>query len=161
MTVVATVLGAQVRQLIFDLDVVDTNSALLQQPFHKNVPQRDVLCARTVGSIAGDVLLRRVVDVPWHAAEAHAEAQLQNHVGAEYHLLHCRSFRREFCLHRYCLVNPPSPTLKLIGALASITIYDDVHLPLSGLLPQFASKKANSLKPTCLQIMEKSVDPVK
>ena len=49
-----------------------------------------------------------------------------------------------------CAIVPCSPTLKLIEALASITMYDDVDLPLSGLLPQLASEKAASLKPLCL-----------
>ena len=39
----------------------------------------------------------------------------------------------------YCAVRLWGPTLKLIGSMASITIYKDVDLPLSGLLPQFAS----------------------
>ena len=47
----------------------------------------------------------------------------------------------------HCAVSPCSPTLKLIGAITSITIYDDADPPLSGLLPHFASKKAASLKP--------------
>ena len=49
-----------------------------------------------------------------------------------------------------CVVNLCSPTLKLIGALASITMYEDVDLPLLGLLPQLASEKAESLKLPCL-----------
>ena len=50
----------------------------------------------------------------------------------------------------YCAASPWSPTLKLIGALASITMYDDVDLPLLGLLPQQESEKAASLKPPYL-----------
>ena len=46
-----------------------------------------------------------------------------------------------------CAVNPYSPTLKLIRALASVTMYEDVNMTLSGLLPQLAFKKAASLKP--------------
>ena len=55
MTVLAKVLRAQVRQLILALDVVDVDLALLRQFLHKKIPQRDVLCARTVGTVAGDV----------------------------------------------------------------------------------------------------------
>ena len=58
-----------------------------------------------------------------------------------------------------CAVSTYSVTLKLIGALASITMYDDADLPLSGLLPQLTSEKAASLKPLCLKVMEKSVNP--
>ena len=49
-----------------------------------------------------------------------------------------------------CAVSPYSPILKLVGALASITIYDDADLSLSGSLPQLASEKAARLKPPCL-----------
>ena len=45
-----------------------------------------------------------------------------------------------------CAVSLSSPTLKLIRAVASITMYNDVELPLSGLFPQLASKKAAGLK---------------
>ena len=48
-----------------------------------------------------------------------------------------------------CAVSLSSPILKLIGVLASITMYDDVDQPLSGLLPQLASEKEASLKPPC------------
>ena len=47
-------------------------------------------------------------------------------------------------------VSPCTPALKLIGALAKTTMYDDMDLPLSGLLPQLASEKTASLKPPCL-----------
>ena len=56
MTVYAKVLGALVLQWILGLDVVDVDLALLHQLLHKKVPQRNVLCARTVGTVAGDVL---------------------------------------------------------------------------------------------------------
>ena len=69
-TVLAKVLGAQVRQLILALDVVDADLALLHQFLDKKMPQRGVLCARTVGTIAGDVQHRRVVVIQRHAAEA-------------------------------------------------------------------------------------------
>ena len=49
-----------------------------------------------------------------------------------------------------CAVSPCSPTLKLIGALTSITMNYDVDLPLSGWLPQLASEKAASLNPPYL-----------
>ena len=49
-----------------------------------------------------------------------------------------------------CAVSSCSPTLKLIGALVSITMHDDVDLPLSKFVPQLASEKAASLKSACL-----------
>ena len=136
MMALTKVIGAQVRQRILDLDVVDADLALLH---HEKVSQCNVLCARTVGVVAGDVERRLVVNVHRHAAKALIEAQLQHHVGAENHLLHVD-----------CAVSPCSPTLKLIGGLASIMMYDDVDLPLSGLLPQLASEKTASLKPSCI-----------
>ena len=51
----ASVLGAQVCQLILTLDVVDAGLALLHKFLHEKLPQRDVLCTRTVGAVAGDV----------------------------------------------------------------------------------------------------------
>ena len=49
-----------------------------------------------------------------------------------------------------CAVSLYSSTLRLIRASASITMYGDVDLPFSGLLPQFASEKAATLKPFSL-----------
>ena len=42
-----------------------------------------------------------------------------------------------------------------------MTMYDDVDLPLSGLLTQLASEKVASLNPPCLSVMTKLVDPAK
>ena len=75
MTVLTKVLSAQVCQLFLALDVVDADLALLQQFLHEKIRQRDVLCARTVGTVAGDVQHRRVVDTQQYAAEAFIEAQ--------------------------------------------------------------------------------------
>ena len=70
LTVLAKVLGTQVCQLVLTLDVVDADLALFQL-LHEKIPQRDVLCARTVGAVTGDVQCRRVVvDIQRHAAEA-------------------------------------------------------------------------------------------
>ena len=41
----------------------------------KIIPQRDMLCARNVGTVVGDVQRRRVIDMQRHAAEALTEAQ--------------------------------------------------------------------------------------
>ena len=69
-------LDAQARQMILGLDVVDAGFAFLHQPFHKRVPQRNMLNTKTVGAVAGDAQRRRVVNVQWHAAETLVEAQL-------------------------------------------------------------------------------------
>ena len=54
-----------------------------------------------------------------------------------------------------------SPTLKLIRALARKTSYGDLQLPLSELLPQFASENVVRLKPPCLYLAVKSVVPAR
>ena len=72
----AKVLGYNVRQLILRLDIVDANLVILHQLLHKEISQRDVLCARTVDAVAGDMQCRRAADVQRHAAEALAKAQL-------------------------------------------------------------------------------------
>ena len=61
MTVLDKVLGAQVRQLILALDVVGADLALLHQ-LHEKIPQRDVLCTKTVGQQVDDGPLGVVVD---------------------------------------------------------------------------------------------------
>ena len=100
-TVLAMVLGVQVCQLILALDVVDAVFALHQFLHEKIIPQRDMLCARNVGTVAGDVRRRRVIDKQRHAAGAFVEAQLQHHVGEEYRLLlYCQSHCHDLCLHR-------------------------------------------------------------
>ena len=143
-------LSAQIIQLILGLDVVNADLALLLQLVHKKVFQRDVLYTRNVGAVAGDMQRRRVVNVQRHAAEALVEVQLQHHSGAEHSLFQCQSCRTSVSSIVYCSVSPCSPTLKLIGALTSITMYEVVDLPLLGLLPQSTSEKAASLKPPCL-----------
>ena len=58
------VLGAQVCQLILALDVVDADLALHQFLHEKIKPQRDILCARNVGTVAGNVLSIRSGTLP-------------------------------------------------------------------------------------------------
>ena len=92
-TVLAKVLGAQVYQMILALYVGNADLALLHQFLHEKKTQRDMLCARTVGTRAGDVQLRRVIDIQRQAAEALIEAQLQYyHVEEKHRLLHCSLF---------------------------------------------------------------------
>ena len=60
-----------------------------------------MLCAKTVGTVTGDVERRRVIDIQRHAVRALVEAQLQHHLGEEYRLLlRCQSYGHELCLHR-------------------------------------------------------------
>ena len=56
-TVLAMVVGAQVRQLTLAFDVVDADLALHQFLHEKIIPQRDMLCARNVGTVADGVCL--------------------------------------------------------------------------------------------------------
>ena len=100
-TMLAMMLGAQVCQLILAADVVDADLALHQFLHEKIIPQHDMLCARNVGTVAGDVQRRRVIDMQRHAAEGLTEAQLRHHVRAEYRfLLLYQSRPHELCLHR-------------------------------------------------------------
>ena len=54
-TVLAMVLGAQVRQMTLTLDVVDDDLAVHQFLHKKIIPQRDMHCARNLGTVAGNV----------------------------------------------------------------------------------------------------------
>ena len=71
--VLAKVLSAQFCQLIFALDVVDADLVLIHQFMHEKI-HHDVLRARDVDAVAGDVELQHVVDTQRHAAEALIEA---------------------------------------------------------------------------------------
>ena len=114
-------LGDHVCQLILAFGVVNDDLALLHKILHEKIPQRDMPCARTVGTVAGDMQCRRLLDIQRNAASIVD-----------------------------CAVNPCSSTLKLIGALASVTMKDNVDLPLSGLLPPLEPGKVESLKPPSL-----------
>ena len=58
-------------------------------------------------------------------------------------------------------VSSCSPTLKLTQALDRNTKYENIDLPLPGMLPQFASENVVRLKPPCLYVMAKSVVPAR
>ena len=60
-----------------------------------------------------------------------------------------------------CPISSCSPTFNMIVALASITMYDDVDLPLSGMSVQLASDKAANLEPPCLKVVGIFLDPAK
>ena len=121
---------------------MDADLALLHQFLHKKIPQRDVLCARTVGAVAGDVQRRRVVDIPKLSSKPISNITLEQNTAS----FIVRAAAACSASIVDCAVSPCNPTLKMIGALVSITMYEDVDLPLSGLLPQLASEKAASLK---------------
>ena len=55
MTVLPKVLGVQVCQPILALEVANADLVLFYQLLYENIIQHDVLCARTVGAVAGDV----------------------------------------------------------------------------------------------------------
>ena len=116
--VFAMVLGAQVCQLTLTLDVVDADLALLHQFLHeKIIPQGDMLCARTVGTVAGDVQRRRIIDMQRHAAKALTEAQLQYHVGqnpASFFIIRAAATSSASIVG--CMVSPSSSTWKMTGA---------------------------------------------
>ena len=147
--VLAKVLGVHACQLILALDVVDADLALFHQFLREKISQRDVL-ARTVGAVTGDVQRRRVVDILRHADEApsNLSCNVLLDQGTASSILRAVATSSDFIVD--CAVSPCSSTLKLIGALACITMHDNVDLPLSRLLPQLAPEKAVSRKPPCL-----------
>ena len=67
-TALAMMFGAQVRQLTLTLDVVDADLALYKFLHEKIIPQRDMLYARNVGTVVGDVQRQRVIDMQRPAA---------------------------------------------------------------------------------------------
>ena len=99
MTVLDGVLGSEIGDLILCFHKVDGDLTFLHYFPYKELPQCDVLRARAVCALAGDVKCRCVVDVQRHAAEPFLEAQLQKNVAAEDCLLHGESRRHQFCLH--------------------------------------------------------------
>ena len=60
-----------------------------------------------------------------------------------------------------CAVSLCSPTFTLTEAFARKTIYDDIDLPLSGLLPQLKLENAVNSKPPCVYVMAKSTVPAR
>ena len=147
-TVLAKVLGAKIRQLILGLDTVDDNLALLRQLLNEKVPQRDMIFARTVGSVAGDVQRLSMYSGTLPKLSSKPSSNIMSEKNTASFIVRATVTSSASIVD--CAVSPCNPTSKLIGALASITMYDDVDLPLLGLLPQLASKKAASLKPPCL-----------
>ena len=74
MAVLVGVLGSETSGLVLCFHKVDGDLTLVHQLLHKEVPQHDVLCARAVCTVAGDVECRCVIDVKRHAAESFLDA---------------------------------------------------------------------------------------
>ena len=129
MTVLAKVLGAQVCKLIFCLDVVDADLTLLHQLLHEKVPQRDMICARTVCAVAGDVQHRHVVDVQRHAAKLSSKPSSNITLEQNTASFIVRAVATSSASIVGCAVSSYSAILKLIGALAGIAMCDDVNQP--------------------------------
>ena len=87
-----------------------------------------MLCARNVGTFAGGVQCRRAMGIQRHAAEALIEAHMLEQNTASF-ITRAAATSSAFTVD--CAVGPCSPTLKMIGALASVTMYDGVNLPWS------------------------------
>ena len=147
MTVFAKVLGAQVRQLTLVRDGEDDADLALRQFLHeKIIPPCDMLCAGNVGTVA-DVLSIYNGTLPKLLSKPSSSIMLEQNTAS---FFIARAAPTSFASIEDCAVSPYSPTLKLIGALANITMYDEVDQPLSGLLPQLASEKEATLKSPCL-----------
>ena len=147
MTVFAKVLSAQVRQLTLARDDVDDADLALRQFLHeKIIPSCDMLCARNVGTVA-DVLSIYNGTLPKLLSKPSSNIMLEQNTGSSFI---ARAAPTSSASFEDGAVSPCSPTLKLIGALANITMYDEVDQTLSGLLPQLASEKEATLKSPCL-----------
>ena len=128
--VLAVVLSAQACQLIPALDIVDAGLALLHQFLHETIPQRHVLCARTVGTVAGDMQRRCVIDIQWHAAELSSKPSsniMLVQITASSFIVRATA-TSSVSIVDYA-VSPCSPTSKMVGAFASVTMYDGADLP--------------------------------
>lgn len=118
---------------------MDADSTLLDQFLDKEEPQSHVLlatCRLKVFTINTGTLSKRVSNpsssilFEQNADSFNVSAAATNYVSIV-----------------DCAVSPRSPTLKFARAFESMVMYQDTDLPLSGLLPQFASENTISLKP--------------
>ena len=131
-TMLAVMLGAQVYQLILlALDVVDADLALLHQFLHgKITPQRDMVCARTVvwlpAMCSADVLWICSGTLPKLSPKPSSDIMLEQNT-ASFFIVRATTTSSPFIVS--CAVSSCSSTLKIIGALATVTMYDDVDLP--------------------------------
>ena len=140
-------LGAQVRQLTLARDDVDDADLALRQFLHeKIIPSCDMLCARNVGMVA-DVLSIYNGTLPKLLSKPSSNIMLEQNTASSFI---ARAAPTSSASFEDGAVSPCSPTLNLIGALANITMYDEVDQTLSGLLPQLASEKEATLKSPCL-----------
>ena len=145
--VLAKVLGAHVCQLILALDEVDADLALLHQFLLEKY--LSLMCfarrlqVRLPATCSADVLSIYSGTLPKLSSKPSSNIMLEQNTA--YFL--ARATATGFTSIVDCAVSLCSPTLRMIAALASVTVCDDVELPLSGLLPQLASEKAESRKP--------------
>ena len=147
MTVFAKVLGAQVRQLTLARgDVDDADLALRQFLHEKIIPPCDMLCARNIGTVA-NVLSIYNGTLPKLLSKPSSNIMLEQNAASSFI---ARASPASSASIEDSAVSPCSPTLKLIGVLANITMYNEVDQPLSGVLPQLASEKEATLKSPCL-----------
>ena len=143
MTVFAKVLGAQVRQLTLARDDVDDADFALHQFLHDQIiPPCDMLCAGNVSTVA-DVLSIYNGTLPKLLSKPSPNIMVEQNTAS---FFTARAAPTISASIEDCAVSRCSPTLKLIGALANITMYDEVDQPLSGLLPQLASEKEATQK---------------
>ena len=130
MAVLAKVLGTQGRQLILALDDVVAAELAFHQFLHETIiSQRDMLCARNVGTVAGDVQRRRVIDIQRHAAKLLSKPSSnitleKNDVSS----FVVRAAATSSVSIVDCAVSPCRPPLKMIGALTSATMHEGVEL---------------------------------
>ena len=140
---------------------MDADLAFPHQLLDQEMPQRHVLNSRTVGLISGDeqsqsfvryngTLSKRVSNtISFIMLEQNTASIIVSAVATSSASIMDGD------------VSSCSPTLKLTRALDRKTKYENIDLPLSGLLPQFASENVVRLKPPCLYVMAKAVVPAR
>ena len=128
-TALAMVLDAQqVRQLTLALDVVDADLALHQFLHEKIISQGDMLCARNAGVVAGDVQHRLVIDMQLPKLSPKPSSDITSEQNTASSLI-VRAAATSSASIVGCAVSPCGSALKIIGALATVTMYDGVDLP--------------------------------
>ena len=110
-TVLANMVGAQVRQLILALDVMDADLALLHQFLHEKIPQCDVFYARTGGAVADDVLSIYSGALPKLSSKPISNIMLERNTAS----FIVRASATSSASIVDCAVSPRSPSSKLIG----------------------------------------------
>ena len=70
----AQVFDLDISQLVFGLDIMDTDSAFPRQFLREDVTQHHVLDSRTVGLISGDVQSGGVIEMQRYAVKTRAKS---------------------------------------------------------------------------------------